>query len=440
MNKVKIIVPALMILILALSWFSFFSGVADDAGKYNECIRKAEESIENRLYEQAIEYYKESLEYKQEEETYLLIKQTYDTLYAEEHIAFFRNCYIEDMEAASRAFPENELFWKAQVDLHMEAQNANKAFAALKDAMNRGVESETLSAMYKELLYSVKTHYKLYYGFKTALNGYISVFDGTKWVVLDNRGEAITSRYEFIGLINDEGKGIYKNDIDTRLLDGTEVTRARFDVDVEEAGYYNESVDLVPVKVNGVWRYMNSVGAFLPGEFDAAGSFYGNEAVACADGAWVLLDNTGNQTSLSQFEDIKLDLYGCHIQNGVVIACANGQYGLYDAQFNRIGDFAADDMDICIDSAAIAFCKDGKWGFVDGDGKIVLEPTYDGAKSMANGYAAVRNAEGLWGFVNSRMELVIDHAYLDAYYFTSSETCMVSLAEGTTQILEFVFD
>ena len=436
----KIFVPVVMIVVLLLSWKSFFSGVVENTSGYHASIRKAEESVEERLYEQAIEYYKESLEYKQEEQTYLLIKETYDALYAEEHTAFFRSCYIEDMAAAAQLYPKNEVFWRMQVELHLEANNANRAFKVLKDAMNQSVESEYIRAKYKELLYSVKVGYKSYSDFKTALNGYISVFDGEKWKVINDLGDQIISEYDFVGLINDEGKGIYRNSIDTRLLDATEVTRRRFDVEVEDAGYYNEYADLVPVKINGMWRYMDSAGEFLPGEFEVAGSYYGKEAVACRNGTWVLLDTEGNQSELSQFEDIKLDLYGCHIQNEVIIAKADGKYGLYDTEFNRIGDFSADDMDICIDSSGIAFSRDGKWGFVDADGNEVLAPVYDGAKSMANGYAAVRSAEGLWGFVNSRFELVIDHAYLDAHYLTSSETCMVSTMEGKVQMLEFVFD
>lgn len=439
MKNMKKIVPAFIIVLLILAWGSFFSGTVDTASAYNECIQQAEESIQKRLYEQAIECYKKSLKFNPEEQTYLLIKQTYDTLYGEEHTAFFRSCYIEDMEKAALAYPENETFWLTQVELYEEEQNLNEAFYTLKDAMNRGVKSEKLEAMYKELLYSVKTDYKRYTDFKTALNGYVSVNDGGNWFVTDDEGEPITSTYNFVGLINDDGKGIYKNTIDTRLLDSTEVTRARFDVEVEEAGYYNESVGLVPVKTDGVWKYMNLAGDFLPGKYEIAGSFYGEQAVAKTESGWVAIDTSGTQTKLN-FEDIKLDLYGCHIQNGIVIAKQGGKYHLYDPSFAQIGDFAADDMDICIDPMGIAFQRDGKWGFVNGEGTVVIQPQYANAKSFANGYAAVCNGKGLWGFLNDEAELVIDYTYLDANYFTKGETCLVSDEEGTVKFLKFLFD
>ena len=223
------------------------------------------------------------------------------------------------------------------------------------------------------------------------------------------------------------------------MLDRTEVTRARFNIEVEDAGYYNENVDLVPVKIDGVWKYLNTAGEFLPGEFEIAGSFYGDQAAAKNKSGWVTIDTAGTQTKLN-FEDVKLDLYGCHIQNGIILAKQNGKYHLYDLSFNQIGDFAAQDMDICVDPMGIAFQQNGKWGFVNSEGTVVVAPQYAKAKSFANGYAAVCNEKGLWGFINDEFELVIDYTYLDAHYFTSDETCLVSEEEGSVQFLEFVFD
>ena len=82
--------------------------------------------------------------------------------------------------------------------------------------------------------------------------------DGDTWQVLDGKGDKVSSQYRFIGLINDEGEGIYTNDIDTRLLDKKEVTRARFEIAVQDAGYYSETSGYVPVKMDDKWRYLNA--------------------------------------------------------------------------------------------------------------------------------------------------------------------------------------
>lgn len=440
MKVSKIVLPIILIAAVGMSWFSFLTGTAKTSVEYKDCIKDAESSIEAGLYEQGIEFYKESLQYENTESTYIKIKETYDKLYAEEHTTFIRNLYIEDMSVACSEFPKNDIFWVTQINLYLDALNYSSAYKISKQAQNFGASSKELDELYQNLLYMVKTDFKLYYDYKTALNGYISVYDGNQWTVLDESGNSIRSNYKMIGLINDDGKGIYINSIDTRLLDNKEVTRARFDFDIEDAGYYNETSDRIPVKRDGLWKYMNSKGEFLSGEFEIAGSFYNQEAVAFTGEKWVLLDEKGTQTELNQFEDIKLDLYGCHIQNDVVIAKEKGKYHFYDKEFKQLGDFEADDIDLCINGSLVAFEKDGKWGFVDTDGKVVVAPQYKRAKSFANGYAAVCNEAGLWGFINDEYELVIDYTYIDAMYFNSKETCLVSTTENTVQLLRFVFE
>lgn len=440
MKASKIILPIILVAALCLSWFSFLSGTISTYADYRACVDEAEKSIEAGLYEQAIEYYKKSLEYKHFEGTYKKIKETYDQLYKEEHTAFIRNLYLEDMAVAATEFPKCAMFWEKQVELHIDALNYSKAYSTVKQALNYGASSKTLDKQYNTLLYMVRTDYKLYTDYKTALNGYISVFDGNVWTVLDETGEAITSQYKFIGIINDDGKGLYTNNIDTRLLDSKEITRARFDIEVEDAGYYNEKSDLLPVKINGKWKYMNSKGSFIGNEYEIAGSFYDNKAVAYTGEKWILIDNNGKESELKGIQDIKLDLYGCHNQNGIIIAKESGKYYFYDENFKKKGDFSADDMDICVDGKSVAFKKGNKWGFVEVSGKIIKEPQYSNARSFANGYAAVCNENNLWGFLNDKYELCIDYTYKDAFYFNSNETCLVSTTENTVQLLHFMFE
>ena len=440
MKASKIIIPVILIVILCLSWYSFLSGTINTYTDYRACTDEAEKSIEAGLYEQAIEYYKKSLEYKRSEETYQKIKESYDRLYEEEHTTYIRNLYLEDMAIASNEFPKNALFWEKQIELYIDGLNYSKAYSTVKQARNYGASSKMLDKQYNTLLYMVRTDYKLYTDYKTALNGYISVFDGNVWTVLDESGNAITGQYKLIGLINDDGKGLYTNDVDTRILDSKEITRARFNIDVEDAGYYNEKSDLIPVKINGKWKYMNSKGSFVGKEYEIAGSFFNNKAVAYTGEKWTMIDNTGKESELEGIEDIKLDLYGCHNQNGIIIAKESGKYSFYDENFEKTSDFSADDMDICVDGKTVAFKKDDKWGFVEVSGKIIIEPQYTKARSFANGYAAVCNENDLWGFLNDKNELCIDYTYRDALYFNSNETCLVSTTENTVQLLHFMFD
>ena len=232
---------------------------------------------------------------------------------------------------------------------------------------------------------------------------------------------------------------VYTNDIDTRLLDKKEVTRARFEITVQDAGYYSETSGYVPVKVDDKWKYLNTDGKYLPGEYDQAGSFYNHKAAVLQGEKWFLIDDTGKTVS-DNYEDMKLDLYGSYVQGGVILAKKDGAYHIYDLEENQIGDFSCDDMDICIDGGLIAFKQGDKWGYVDVEGNIAVEPQYAGAKSFSDHLAAICDENGYWGFINSRYEQVIESDYLDAYYFNSDETCMVSASDGTYQIMRFVFE
>ncbi len=435
----KVIIPVFLVFLIAFSWISALRGLGENISSYSEYMKSAEISIEDGLYEQAIEFYKKSIEYKGDKDTYYKIKDVYDKYYKEEHTPTVRSSYIADMETASAEYPKEADFWATTANLYLDASNYKAAYKCVKEGINFGAKSEELNSIYNELTYKTKVNFKLYDDVYTSLNGYISVNEGNKWSLLDGKGEMIDTDYEYIGLMNDKGKGFYKNNIDTRILDEKGVTRARFDFDIEEAGILDESTGYTPVKIDGNWKYVNMNGEFLKGEFDKAGSFFNDTAAVCKDDVWYIIDSKGDKVSDKTFKDIKLDLYGCHLQSGIIIAMENDKYHLYKEDLSQISDFECDDIDICIDGNLIAFMNNDKWGFVDVNGKIVVDPTYNNAKSFSNKLAAVCNDRNLWGYINESYDLVIDYEFEDAFYFNSDEVSIVTITENTYQILSFMF-
>lgn len=436
----KTIIPVALIISLGISWISFMGNNIRAYRVYRDYMEYAKESVENGLYEQAIEQYKEALVYRNSENIWKKIKDTYDLFYTEKHSAYVRGCYLSDMAEASAEFPQNEEYWKVQLQLYLEEQDYTKAYETAKAAVKVPIRDEEVQAIYEELLYMVKTDYELYSDFRTCLNGYISVYDGNQWKVIDENGRLLTENYAIIGLLNDEGKGIYRDDTATWLLDQHGVARERFELEISDAGYYSESLDCVPVETEGVWKYLKGDGTFLPGEYEQAGSFYDGQAAVCQEETWYLINAEGEKVSERKFEDIKLDLYGCHRQGDVILAKENGKYHLYNEKLEQIGDFSCDEIDICIDGGLIAFRQGNLWGYVNTEGKIVIEPAYAGAKSFSHGMAAVQDGDGCWGFINKDYKLVIEPRYLDAHYFTSEETCMVSVTENTYQMQHYQFE
>lgn len=435
----KIVIPVILIAALVFGWFGALKSISGTIISYNKYINAAKESIEDGLYEQAVEYYKSSMNYKEDSDTYLLIMDVYELYYEEEHTSAVRSAYISDMEEAAAAYTKKSVFWEKIIELYMDAEKYSYAYETVTQAMNYGVSSSVIEAYYEELIYMVQTDSKLYYGLKTAGNGYITVSDGSSWYVIDNEGSSVTGSYEMIGILNSSGEGLYMNSVDARFLDSEEITRARFDFEFEDAGCYDKDSGYIPVKIDGIWRYVDLEGNFLTGEFNEAGRFYDGRAAVQTDEGWFLIDTSGERCS-EIYEDIKLDLSGNYLQSGIILADDGDGYAVYDKNFEKVSDFVCNDIDIYAGDGLIAYEDDGLWGYIDSNGDIVIEPQYSQAKSFSNGMAAVADEDGKWGFINEDYELVIECEYLDAYYFTSDGTCMVSKTENTWQLMSFKFE
>src|SRR5665647_1956968 len=128
MKKSKILLPIVLIVILAFSWFVRLNGTIKNLTAYGECISAAEESKNDGLYEQAIEFYNDSLKYRNSKNTYVKIKDTYALFYEEEHTAFVRNHFIEDMEKATEKYPKSADLWISTANLYLDALNYSSAY------------------------------------------------------------------------------------------------------------------------------------------------------------------------------------------------------------------------------------------------------------------------------------------------------------------------
>ncbi len=435
----KIIIPVVLVGAVSLSWTKFIGAVFIENANYKKCLQIAEESYKKGLYEQSVEYYKNSFDYRYDADIYRKICEICEKFYEEEQSGHAEDFYINNLMETIDAIPDESSYWLKAIHFYEEKEDYSSAYKIVKRARKNNIEDKELDAIYLELRYMTEIDYNEYDDYKTALNGYISVHDKNGWYVISGNGDTVSSDYyDFVGLINDDGVGVYKNSIDTRLLDGNGVVRARFDFDVEEAGLYSSQTGYIPVKIDGKWKYVNLDGEFLNGEYQMAGCFRNGKAAVKKDDSWYLIDSKGNKVS-DDYEEIKLDLCGSYLQSDVILAKKGGSYSIYNKDFEKISNFSCDDIDVCLGSGSIAYCKDGKWGFVDVQGKVVCEPSYECAKSFSNGMAAVSNGEQ-WGFIDSNNQLVIDYKFSDAYYFNAYNYCVVSSEDDTFQLMYLIFE
>ena len=456
MKASRVVVVLLLLVFLSVSWLGYIKKTVKQRNIITDYITKAEESVDAGLYQQGIEFYHKADNAKSRKEYHTRIKEIYDLFYEEESSNGVRTMYINDMLLAVEKFPKDPYFWDMAIRMQLEGEDYRDAYNTTIKARNRGAKSEDINEYYYQLRYMERADYKIYNKVLTTLNGYNSVSTGSMWTVIDDKGEEITKSYPYIGLINDNGYGIYEDEGEMRLLDKKRIPRARYNgLNIAFAGYYSEPSDYTPIMVGerdfdnfdeiinskkGEWIYIDKHGNRLPETYEFAGSFINGKAAVIKNGKWEIIDTEGKTTEAPDFSDIKLDLKGSFIQGNVIIAKESSKYRLYNEKFKPIGDFECDDIDICINNGLIAFKSGGKWGFVDVKGKVAIEPQYFGARSFSGKYAAVCNEDGLWGFINKNQRLVVDYKYLWVHYFNSNETCFISKSENTYQLMRFLFD
>ena len=85
MKGKKTIVSVILVATLILFWTVGLQNSIRERNQYNQYLAIAQESIEQGLYEQAIENYKLFLSYKKEEEVYRDIMEVYERFYKEDH-------------------------------------------------------------------------------------------------------------------------------------------------------------------------------------------------------------------------------------------------------------------------------------------------------------------------------------------------------------------
>lgn len=439
MSALKIVLPVILAGAVSLSWFQLVSSVVSEQNSYRQCIQKAKESEQNGLYEQAIEYYKKSLNYKEDTKVYAEISRICSEFYAEEDTSHVRKVYIDNMLEAAEAVPEEPSYWITAIKLYMDRKDYSSAYSTVKKARNRSEANEEIESLYQELRYMTLTDSSRFSDFKTALNGYISIYDGESWKVTNSVGKVLSSgKYQMIGLLDESGTGIYIGDMGMRMLDKHEIVRARFDFTVDDAGIYSAETDCLPVLRNGNWQYVGLDGSYLSGRYDEAGRFANGRAAVKEDGVWYLINQNEEKIS-SDYEDIKLDLSGSYLQNGVFIAKTDGKYRIYNASGQQAGSLVCEDIDICLKDKLIAYEDGGLWGFADTEGNTVIEPQYQKAKSFSNGLAAVCDGKE-WGFIDPENNLVVDYQFLDAFYFNAKHYCIVSCEENSYQFMHLMFD
>lgn len=204
-------------------------------------------------------------------------------------------------------------------------------------------------------------------------------------VINDNNKLLIPIEYDFIepgvwtGLLQKGDKyAFYKlND------HSAEITDLKYDIG---ECFNNESFSVISV-ANKYGFINNELKEIIPPQYDSVTAFkyihsrgLGEEylSIVSLNNQYGLIDNNHNR--LIPIENDSLIFDHC---TGLIIACLNGQYGIFDAsvkikeitpfKYHNITAFSDDMAGVCVKSSTLGIF----WGFVDITGKEIIPPQFD---------------------------------------------------------------
>ena len=203
--------------------------------------------------------------------------------------------------------------------------------------------------------------------------------------------------------------------------------------------------DLYPVKVNGLWGYINSKGklkikcqytqafdfteslaivekngkfgainqkgkVIIPFQFDNINPFKGEVAEATLADSALILDKKGN-ILIASSDKYYYSIYSEY--NIIQKSRSIDSIFLYDIYGNLL---YKDTTEVYISEGLIAKKQKNKYGFIDSNGKVIIDFIYEDAKKFTEGLAAVKK-DSKYGFINKKGEEVIpfSHSYANPF-------------------------
>ena len=431
MKSTRLFVNVLIIAVCVFGWIFFMDNLTAASDEQAGYLKTAEEYYTSGLYELAIEDYNKAIAVGPKLDIYRSLITACEEFFAEERSSAAQKYLLSAYSGVNDNFPEEIEYWEKHTALYIDGSKYQKAMDVLNRATKKGITSKILEEQYKIAYWAIKTRYQEYDTVSMyAQNGNYTVsVDGLMGIVNNSGEDVLSAIYSYVGPANENGDVLVQSvDGEAYILDADGVKLGRIPNRVEEARAYSEGMIAVRFEGREDWCFVDRTGAELFGGFSDAGRFSGGKAaVQKADGSWILIGINGEQSSANSYEGMLLGADGSYINGSRLMLKKNGAWGLYDTSGEMLGTIAAEDIDLCHQSA-IAYKKDGKWGFMKRSGEVYIEPQYEDARSFSNGAAAVKQ-NGKWGFINTDGEVVIDFMFDDAGYFEKGGSCPV-IPEG----------
>ena len=436
--KMKKLICVLMLgALCVLAWTTRIANNAKQEKEYAGLLDTAQLLTDDGLYQRALESYADAIAIKDTPQ--LREKQLAAGKLALDDGVTSRAKYIQLLESACTAYPQETEFWKLALEECLVLEDYKTGYRLAQKLPDAASAEPEIRKTALKIAYTFNAGSQLYSEVRRAPSGYAAVCTMEQWGVREPDGDELyTATYRYAGPVGEGQDVLLCTEDDSRIVDKNEVVQARIRTEFAQANAYGSG--MLPICVSDKWSYYDcETGKLVPSSYQEASSYQNGVAAVCKNGFWELVGLDGKAVCQTQFRDVKLYGNGQYCNQKRMTASETGaEYALYDAKGTRVSDFSAREMDVYMGGAVAYADGSGKWGFANEKGKILIEPAYEEAKSFSNGLAAVKKG-GLWGFINEVGEMVIEPQFAHADYFSKDGLCYVGDSEDTFYTISLRF-
>ncbi len=433
----KNLIPVLLILFIAVSWYLVIDNTAKIKKEYDNNIAQAEKYAKEGIMVDAMNYYNAALGIKDTINLRMDILELYFKNMSEEET-------LDYAAEIMNVYPKEKRIYERMMDYYVSAKSYTSAFSLYDKAVNLGIVTNKMKDTIDKIKYEYHVLETGYSEVRQYINGMCAVSINDYWGIVDEGGAGVLSvQYKGIGNYTSEFIPVLsedeKNNEKWQIID-IQGNKRRVLPEVKNIKSIGSlSCGVYPLETSEGYQYYTSDAKEVFDKYTYAGTMYDNYAVVLDNEDYHLIDISGKKASDS-FERIEVNDNEVGVLKGRYFGKKDEKYALYSMEGKKMGKEVFDEAEpFTAEGSYAAVEKDGKWGFVDEDGKIVIKPQYQEAHSFSNGYAAVKK-DNHWGFIDYDNKICINPQFEDAKYFNSKGNVFVKLNGVWTMISLYLYN
>lgn len=430
MKKAWLLLP-LLLLLLALGWFKVLGNLsAREEGPNPEAIAEYKEIARGQMalgaYGAAIDYLNRALALEDSPENRFLLCEAYEA-------AGQARQGEKLLEQALVLWPGNAEVYERLSSFQVRYLDYEGCVETCLAAFSAGCFTEPVERLYFETAYRFEVVSSAFEEAGSFYNSRACVVDEGGVFYVNSDMDAVLGPYA-------GGDAVLSDVVAANTEEGWAfLTRSGQSYMRSETVYeqlWSLSEGRALVRRGGSYYYVDDAFREVLGPYQDGTSFYNGVAAVKQEGAWQLIDLSGN-VLLGGLTDVVINEARLCSNKGVIFASTGRGYDMYATNGQLIRECGFEEAQTFYADTMAAVKLNGKWGFVDTSGQLVLEAVYEDARSFGSGVAAVKQGDA-WGFILASGREVIAPRFQDAKAFSADGIAPVML-EGKWRYIQLPY-